>query len=276
MMNPKVAAIQLSSQDQLLQNLKQVDYWLAKAADQGVNLAVLPENFAVFGANIQQQTAQQFEFIQDWLATRAQSYKLWLVAGTLPCRSRPNGQIIDDGRVRTCSVVLNSSGELCARYDKIHLFDVDVADGQKQYRESATYEAGDQVVVVPTPWGNLGLTICYDLRFPLLFQQLMTKEVDFIAMPAAFTAVTGQAHWQVLLRARAIECQSFMIAAAQGGQHGATRQTWGHSQIIDPWGRVLAEATHQAPDLVVAVCDRQEQAQIRRQMPVLAHRHFFG
>ena len=161
---------------------------------------------------------------------------------------------------------------MVARYDKIHLFDVDVDDAQGRYRESATFEAGSVPVCVNTPAGRLGLAVCYDLRFPELFRALLDQGAELVAVPAAFTEVTGAAHWQVLLRARAVENQMFMIGAAQGGVHSPTRTTFGHSQIVDPWGRVLAEREDAGPGVVAADCDRDAQAILQERMPVRKHR----
>ena len=168
-------------------------------------------------------------------------------------------------------MVYNPQGELAGRYDKIHLFDALLADQQAQYQESATFEAGDEIVVINTPFANIGLSICYDIRFPALYQALRDKGADIIVVPAAFTALTGAAHWQVLLRARAIENQCMMIGAGQSGWHSASRQTWGHSQIIDAWGKVLAEQ-EQGVGVVLAQYVKAELQQVRQQMPVLRHR----
>ncbi len=176
------------------------------------------------------------------------------------------------GRVRTACHVIDSDGEVVARYDKIHLFDVDLDDSQGSYRESATFEPGEAVVCVNTPLGRLGLSVCYDLRFPEIYRALQQQGAELLAVPAAFTELTGQAHWQVLLRARAIENQCYVIGSAQGGRHSPTRVSWGHSQIVDPWGGVLAECGGPAPGLAVAGRDAGEQARLRRRMPVGRHR----
>ncbi|MBK8326467.1 MAG: carbon-nitrogen hydrolase family protein [Moraxellaceae bacterium] len=270
-MSVTVAAIQMNSLDNLQDNLQQAEALLIQAANSGAKLAVLPENFAVFAAGRQIHTAQQMSMIQAWLAQQSIKNKLWLVAGSIPCLYRPDGQSVLQDKVRACCLVYNPQGELAGRYDKIHLFDALLADQQAQYQESATFEAGDEIVVINTPFANIGLSICYDIRFPALYQALRDKGADIIVVPAAFTALTGAAHWQVLLRARAIENQCMMIGAGQSGWHSASRQTWGHSQIIDAWGKVLAEQ-EQGVGVVLAQYVKAELQQVRQQMPVLRHR----
>ena len=251
-MSVTVAAIQMNSLDNLQDNLQQAEALLIQAANSGAKLAVMP-------------------LIQAWLAQQSIKNKLWLVAGSIPCLYRPDGQSVLQDKVRACCLVYNPQGELAGRYDKIHLFDALLADQQAQYQESATFEAGDEIVVINTPFANIGLSICYDIRFPALYQALRDKGADIIVVPAAFTALTGAAHWQVLLRARAIENQCMMIGAGQSGWHSASRQTWGHSQIIDAWGKVLAEQ-EQGVGVVLAQYVKAELQQVRQQMPVLRHR----
>lgn len=267
-----VAALQMCSGDDLEANLAEAGCLLASAADSGAALAVLPENFALFGAARHRETAGRLPWIQDWLAGQARHLGLWIVAGTLPVAERPDGSQVTDGRVCPASLVYGADGELKARYDKIHLFDVDVADAQGSYRESATFEPGTDIVVVDTPAGRLGLTVCYDLRFPELFRQLADRGAELVSVPAAFTHVTGEAHWSVLLRARAIENQLFVIGSGQAGQHNPQRRTWGHSQIVDPWGRVLAEQVPEGPAVVAAECDLGMLHELRARMPVSLHR----
>lgn len=267
-----VAAIQMTSTNELDANMQQVDELLARASAAGAKLVVLPENFAVFGAESQHATAARFPEIVSALQAYCRRHGLWLVAGSIPAACRPDGSPVPDGRLRSACLVLDAQGEIRARYDKIHLFDVDVPDAQGSYRESAVFEPGERPVVVSTPWGVVGLAICYDLRFPELFMALRREGAQFLVLPAAFTAVTGEAHWQALLRARAIENQCFVIAAAQSGQHNALRQTWGHSLVIDPWGRVLAEQTQTGPGVAVAECDAGTLTDIRQRMPLMAHR----
>ncbi len=265
----QVAVIQMVSGPSWQENLRQARRLLEEAAAQGAALAVLPENFAVFNAGqlLRCGTAEQDRRgpIRQFIAAQAARLGIWIVAGSIPILSQ-NGD-----RVRSACIVVDNAGQERARYDKIHLFDVDVADAQSAYRESDQIEPGDGVVALDTPVGRLGLTICYDLRFPQLYQALLEKEVDLITVPAAFTYVTGEAHWDTLLRARAIETQCFILAANQGGAHNAKRRTWGHSQIIDPWGEVLA-LREQGEGVLLARLDRDEQAALRRRMPIRMHR----
>ncbi|QDR36474.1 carbon-nitrogen hydrolase family protein, partial [Pseudomonas aeruginosa] len=208
--------------------------------------------------------------ILPWLNSAARDLRLWIVAGTLPLP--PDGQ--PEAKANACSLLIDEHGERVARYDKLHLFDVDVADARGRYRESDDYAFGQKIVVADTPVGRLGLTVCYDLRFPELYTALREAGAELITAPSAFTAVTGAAHWQVLVRARAIETQCYLLAAGQGGVHPRGRETFGHSAIVDPWGRVLAERP-QGEAVLLAVRDAAEQADIRRRMPVVAHRRFF-
>lgn len=272
MSQARVAAIQMCSGADLARNLDEAEEQLREAASAGAVLAVLPENFAVFDATRYRLVAAQLPSILERLERLARELQLWIVAGTLPAATRPDGHAIPDGRVRTACHVISASGACVARYDKIHLFDVEVADAQGAYRESATFEPGDEVVCVDTPFGRIGLAVCYDLRFPELFRALLDKGAELIALPAAFTAVTGEAHWQALLRARAIENQVMVVGAGQGGWHNPSRQTWGHTQIVDAWGRVLAERHPAGAGCVVASWDRDEQVSLQKRMPVQKHR----
>jgi predicted amidohydrolase len=273
-----LAAIQMNSGADVATNLEQLEQLLKKAQQQGAGLAVLPENFALMSENRQARLdlAEQdgAGLVQDRLAQLAADLDIWLVAGTLP--------ILSNDPQRPCSAccVYNNNGERVARYDKIHLFDVQVPDvanddnqvGSKEvYRESSFTLAGAETLVVDTPWGSLGVAVCYDLRFPELFRQMLATGLDLLAVPAAFTVATGRAHWELLLRARAVENLSYVVAAAQVGEHPGNRETWGHSMIVDPWGLVLADAGA-TPGLVVADMEREKQQRLRREFPVLEHR----
>lgn len=268
----KLAVIQMCSGADAASNWQQAEKAMYEAAAAGCELVVLPENFAMFDASRYRAMAAELPAILDKLASLANRLQLWIVAGTLPALTRPDGSAVPNGRVRTRSHVIAASGDVVALYDKIHLFDVNVSDAQGRYRESETFEPGEQVVCVDTPVGRLGLTVCYDLRFPELFRALLAKGAELISVPAAFTYVTGEAHWQVLLRARAIENQVYILGAAQGGIHSPTRQTWGHSQIIDPWGRVLAERQESGAGIVIAERCVAEQQDLRTRMPIQEHR----
>jgi predicted amidohydrolase len=268
---PRLAAIQMNSQDQIELNLTHTLELITQAAQVGCQLAVLPENFACFAPGKQRHTAARFDDIIATVAQWARDLNIWIIAGSVPCPYRPNGQVIADQRVRSACLLLDPSGDTIARYDKIHLFDVAVQDGIGLYQESATFEAGDQLITANTPFGRLGLMVCYDLRFPEQAIALRQQEAEILTAPSAFTHLTGQAHWQLLLRARAIDTQCLVIGAGQGGWHG-TRQTWGHSAISDGWGEVLADTDAETPTLVIADYDAQILKTRRHAMPLMTHR----
>jgi deaminated glutathione amidase len=264
---PKVAALQMVSVDQLPVNLVRAEALVSKAAAKGAKLAVLPENFALFGSkDIFKLAISEGKHgeLQQFLSGLAKKYQITLVGGSIPLPA-------DDGRVFATSLVYGADGVCLGGYRKIHLFDADVGDAQGSYRESESYAPGDAVAVFDSDIGRLGIGICYDLRFPELFRTMVDKGADIIVLPSAFTRQTGWAHWLPLLRARAIENQCLVVAANQGGIHDAKRQTSGGSVVIDSWGRVLAEAGL-GEACVVAEFDREEQNALRRRMPVAQHR----
>lgn len=271
----KAAVVQMVSQDDVMANLQRAGVLLEQAAAAGARLAVLPENFAAMGrrdaAAIGLAEARGEGPILPWLKRTARALKLWIVAGTLPLP--PLGQ--PDAKARACSLLIDEHGEVVARYDKLHLFDVDVADNRGRYRESDDYAHGSQVVVADTPLGKVGLSVCYDLRFPELYSALRAAGAELITAPAAFTAVTGAAHWEVLIRARAIETQCYLLAAAQGGIHPGPRETHGQAAIVDPWGRIIAQQAR-GEAVLLAERDIDQQASIRARMPVITHRRFFS
>ncbi|WP_282344406.1 carbon-nitrogen hydrolase family protein [Pseudomonas sp. PS02288] len=268
-----IALIQMVSQDDVLANLSAAQRLLRQAADGGARLAVLPENFAAMGRRdalrIGHEEAAGRGPILPWLKRTARDLRLWVVAGTvpLPADDEPHG------KPNACSLLIDEDGERAARYDKLHLFDVDVSDSRGRYRESDDYRHGGQLVVADTPVGRLGLSVCYDLRFPELYTRLREAGAELISAPSAFTAVTGAAHWEVLVRARAIETQCYLLAAAQGGMHPGPRETYGHSLLVDPWGRIVAERAA-GEGVLFGQRDAEEQASIRQRMPVTGHRRF--
>lgn len=268
-MSARLAAVQLNSGADVAANLRAAAYALEQARAQQAGVAVLPENFAFMGAHERDKLAvaeaDGHGPIQDFLAQSARALKLWIVAGTVPLRTD------DPQRVAPACLVYDAHGARVARYDKIHLFDVDVPGGEA-YRESATIAPGTpRPVVVETPAGALGLSVCYDLRFPELFRQLVAAGAEVLAVPSAFTAATGEAHWESLLRARAIENQCYVVAPGQWGTHPNGRRTWGHSLILDPWGRVLAQHGD-GSGAIVAEAPREPLRALRRGFPVLEHR----
>lgn len=270
----RVAAIQMVSGDDIDSNLEDARRLLAQAAGLGARVAVLPENFAVMSTQKMiecgRREGKAGAPIQGFLAQQAAALGLWIVGGSVPIGIRPDGSEIAD-HVRASCMVFNDQGQQVARYDKIHLFDATVDDAQGQYRESDTFEPGEEVVVVDTPAGRLGLAVCYDLRFPELFRRLREQGAEWVALPSAFTWHTGDAHWHALVRARAIENQLWMVGPGQGGYHSERRRTYGHSLVVDPWGRILTELG-EGPGLVTAELDHDRLTEIRTRMPVWEHR----
>jgi len=263
----QLVALQINAQADWPANQSQIAALLHQLPAERPCLVLLPENFACMGASQNyKQMAEPMGFgpVQHQLSEWAKTFGIWLVAGSLPTFSP------QQNRVHTTSLVFNPQGELSGFYHKLHLFDVDVADARGRYRESDSFMAGSEVSVIPSPFGGLGLSICYDLRFPDLYQLLRQHGADVLLVPAAFTKVTGQAHWLPLLQARAIENQCYVVAANQCGSHDGNRETWGHSVIIDPWGEILAQQENQ-PGLIAASLDPQKIEHIRQSMPVQLH-----
>ncbi|MDD2721014.1 MAG: carbon-nitrogen hydrolase family protein [Gallionella sp.] len=261
----KVAAIQMASGPNVESNLSEARRLIANAAKQGARLVVLPEFFAIMGLTEQDKlkVSEQPGLgpIQAFLSETARQHKIWLVGGSIPLAANT------PDKVRNTCLVFNELGEQVARYDKIHLFNLSL--GNESYDEAASIEPGNQVVVVDSPFGRIGLAICYDLRFPELFRAL--ENVDIIVLPAAFTETTGKMHWEVLVRARAIENLSYVIASAQGGYHVNGRETYGHSMIVDPWGRVL-DSLPRGSGVVIGTVNPSYQTSLRTSLPALKHR----
>lgn len=270
------AAIQMVSGGELETNLSEAARLLTQASEQGAQLAVLPETFSMFSTKKLRSLGEQEETegtVQQFLSEQSKRLGLWIVGGTTPMIRRIDDSLIEEERVRAACMVYSAEGKQVARYDKIHLFDVDVNDAHGSYRESQTMEPGDSIAVVDTPLGKLGLTVCYDLRFPELYIELAKQGAEIITVPSAFTARTGEAHWQTLLRARAIENLCYVIGADQGGEHTAKRETHGESMIVDPWGRVKA-SLNKGPGVVLAEIDRDYIKELRGQLPVHQHKRF--
>jgi predicted amidohydrolase len=264
------ACIQMASGPNVGPNLMEAERLISMAVERGAALVVLPENFAIMGREESDKLAVREADaggpIQDFLAQQARRHGIWLVGGTLPMAAA------DDSKIRAACLVYDDQGRRVARYDKIHLFDVSVVDTDERYTESQTIEAGDNTVVVDTPFGRLGLAVCYDLRFPELFRTLLEQGMEIVALPSAFTAITGRAHWELLVRARAIENLCYVLAAGQGGYHVNGRATYGHSMIVDPWGQIAGELAT-GSGLVCADMDLERLKNIRRTFPCLDHRH---
>lgn len=266
-----LSVVQMNSQNDIEANFSVIESLVQQSKADGASLIVFPENFVCFAAGKQRETAARFEEIQKRLEHLAHRYQIWIVAGTLPCPFRPDGSIIEDGRVRTVSLCI-SPERTEARYDKIHLFDVQVGDAVGGYQESKFFEPGNDVVVAKTPFGNIGLMVCYDLRFPELALILRSEGANLLTAPAAFTYTTGQMHWQLLLQARAMDSQCQVLGAAQQGWHGEKRQTWGHAGATNSRGQILAMSNQEGAQLLTVPFDLAEQAAVRASMPLIQHR----
>ncbi len=253
-------------------NLLEAERLIMDAADAGAGLVVLPENFAFMGETEQDKLALREKDgegpMQDFLAQMAKRLGIWLVGGTVPLEAN------DPNKIRAACMVYDDQGNRVARYDKIHLFDVNLVEANERYSESETIEPGEKAVVLDTPFGRLGIAVCYDLRFPEMFRHMLDEGMDILALPASFTAITGKAHWEILVRARAVENLCYMIAAAQGGFHINGRETYGHSMIVSPWGTLLAELPTGA-GAVTAPLDIEGLLSIRRSFPALDHRQLY-
>ena len=264
----RLAVIQLCSTDDLSANLANAEKAIAEAADRGATFVALPENFAFMRREgepfpcVQSPDGEILRALSAW----ARTHRIWLLGGTVP------EAIVGDERVYNTSVMFSPDGAEVARYRKIHLFDVSLGpNGEDSYRESTHFAPGSEVVVAQTPFGGVGMSVCYDLRFPELYRALVDREARWIVVPSAFARETGKDHWEVLLRARAIECQCFVLAPAQCGEHSGDRASYGRSMIIDPWGLVIAQAGYE-PTVLLADCSDQALDRIRASIPLQAHR----
>jgi predicted amidohydrolase len=263
--NARVAAVQMVSTPRVEENLQAAASLIAEAVVQGAELVALPEYFPIMGLResdkVGVREADGAGPIQEFLAATARQHGIWLVGGSLPLEASSPDKMLNS------SLVYNPQGERVARYDKIHLFGFQ--KGKERYNESATIEAGNQPLAFDTPFGRLGVTICYDIRFPELYRRL--GEPDLVIIPAAFTETTGRAHWEILLRARAIENQCYVLAVAQGGKHENGRETHGNSMLIDPWGEIMARQDKGA-GVVIGELDHARIADVRASLPALRHR----
>ncbi|GAD88165.1 putative hydrolase [Vibrio halioticoli NBRC 102217] len=266
-----VGLVQMTSTSDVMQNYQYIEQQVRELAAQQCQLVITPENCLLFdNAEGYQKLAEELGAgpIQSQIAKLAKELAVWIVIGSFPIRA-------PKGKLYSTSLVFSDQGELVADYAKMHLFDVEVADGHGSYRESDCFAHGTAPKIVETPFAKLGLSICYDLRFANLYNVLRDGGANILLVPAAFTAVTGEAHWEALLRARAIENQAWVIGVGQCGQHSASRQTWGHSMVIDPWGKVITTA-QTTPCNLIADIELHQVEQVRKAMPVAAHQKFFS
>ena len=268
----KCAAIQMASSPNISANLLEAEKLISEAVKAGAKLVALPENFALMGNHeldkVKAKEVDGLGIIQSFLENTAKKYGVWIVGGTIPIAGD------NENKVRAACLIYDDKGNRVARYDKVHLFDVHVPNTNEVYRESDSIESGDDSLVVDTPFGRMGVAVCYDLRFPEFFRKMSDQGVDFIVIPSAFTAETGAAHWELLLRARAVENLCYVIAPNQGGFHKNGRRTFGHSMIIDPWG-VILDCYKTGSGFVSAEIDHERITKVRAGFPVLTHRRFF-
>ncbi|WP_065500746.1 MULTISPECIES: carbon-nitrogen hydrolase family protein [Burkholderia cepacia complex] len=261
----RVAALQMVSTPDVARNLAEARRLIAEAAGEGAQLVLLPEYFCFMGHRDTDKLALAEPYqdgpIQRFLADAARRHGIWVIGGTLPLKAP------EPDRVLNTTLVFDPSGNEAARYDKIHLFNFE--KGDESFDEARTIRAGDTVVAFDAPFGRVGLSVCYDLRFPELYRRL--GDCTLIVVPSAFTYTTGRAHWETLLRARAVENQCYVLAAAQGGKHENGRRTWGHSMLIDPWGEIVAVRDVGA-SVVLGAIDPQRIADVRQSLPAWRHR----
>ena len=269
-----VAAVQMVSTDTVNENLELAQKLIADAVSKQAKLVTLPENFPLMGKEDTARLAIKEPLtngpLQSFLSEQSKQHHIWLLGGTIPIESEKPDKVFP------ASLLYDPKGKCIAHYDKIHLFDVLVdesmdASENESYRESDAFEAGNRIVVAKTEIGNIGLSVCYDLRFPEMYRKMHEDNVQIITVPSAFTATTGKAHWESLLKTRAIENLCYVIASNQGGTHDNERETWGQSMIVDPWGTILASVDKGA-GVAIAAIDLEKQSKLRKMFPVLEHR----
>jgi len=272
-----IAAVQMVSTDAVDENLGLAGKLIAEAVSKQAKLVTLPENFPLMGKEDAERLAIKESFgngsLQSFLSEQAKHHQIYLLGGTIPLQSD------NPDKVFPASLLYDPNGECIAHYDKIHLFDVLVDESMnasrgESYRESDAFEAGNEIVVAQTEIGNIGLSVCYDLRFPETYRKMHEDNVQIITAPSAFTATTGEAHWESLLKTRAVENLCYVIASNQGGTHVNGRETWGHSMIVDPWGVILA-SIDKGPGVAIAAIDLDKQAKLRKMFPALEHRKIY-
>ena len=265
-----VAAVQMVSTDNVADNLELAEKLITEAVSKQAKLVTLPENFPLMGKEDADRQAIKEILgsgpIQQFLSEQAKQHQIWLLGGTIPLKSN------NPDKVYPASLLFNPKGECVAHYNKIHLFDVLVNESSDEsYRESDNFEPGNEIVVTNTDIGNIGLSVCYDLRFPEMYRKMHEDKVQIITVPSAFTATTGEAHWESLLKTRAVENLCYVIASNQGGTHVNERETWGHSMIVDPWGTILA-SVEKGAGVAIAEINLEKQTKLRKMFPALDHR----
>jgi nitrilase len=268
----RIAAIQLASGPHVDANLLEVERLISEATEHGASLVVLPENFAMMGQSDDDFLTISEKLgdgkIQTFIAEQAKKHGIWIAAGTIPLKSGSKNKVLS-----SC-LFYNDHGDQIGKYDKMHLFDVNLVDTNESYNESETFTPGKKIVVIDTHLGRIGFTVCYDLRFPELYRSIIEQGADIILCPAAFTALTGKAHWTTLLRARAIENLVYIIAAGQGGYHVSGRETHGDSMIVNPWGVILSRVA-QGSGVAIADIDLDYSKELRKNFPCIDHRRIF-
>lgn len=269
----KLGLVQMTSGQDWRNNLEMAARGIGDSVAQGARLVVLPENFACYAGDYRRLADEHGRDLTDALAQSAKAHGIWLLAGSLPMARRSDGSVVPHPRVRAASLLFGPSGDLVARYDKLHLFDAQLPDAQGAYRETAVFEPGDLPVVADVDGVRLGMAICYDLRFPTMARHLADQGAQLLVYPSAFTAVTGAAHWALLLRARAVETGCFVVGVNQCGQHDVRRASYGHSMVIDPWGEVVHSMTAE-PGTSVVTIDVSRINEIRQRLSQHEHQRF--
>ena len=271
MTNFKISCVQIASGPNIDANLIEVGKYIERSKTLGADIIVLPENFALMAEKDSIYLDIKEDFgkgkIQNFISEQAKKNNVWIVAGTIPIKSKNKNKVFS-----TC-IVFDNKGVIASSYNKVHLFDVDLTETNEKYRESDVYIHGDSITVVDTPFCKIGLSICYDLRFPELFRKLSNENVDIVCLPAAFTSVTGKAHWEHLIKSRAIENLVYFAASAQGGYHVSGRETYGNSIIVNPWGETL-DIIKNKSGIIISSIDLKAQAKLRKNFPCLNHKKF--
>jgi len=271
MKNFKISCVQIASGPNVEANLLEINKYILKSKKLGADIVVLPENFAMMAEKDIMYLDIKEELgngrIQDFISNEARKNDIWIIAGTIPIKSGKKDKVFS-----TC-IAFDNKGDIVSSYNKVHLFDVDIVETKERYRESDIYLNGDSIKVLDTPFCKIGLAVCYDLRFPELFRKLSDEDVDLICLPAAFTSITGKAHWEHLVKSRAIENLVYFATSAQGGYHINGRETHGNSMIVNPWGEVL-DIINNNSGIIISSIDLNAQNKLRKNFPCLDHKKF--